>query len=345
MSDTSYAVLARAKAKFGKRLRPQDYKNMLECENVADIMTYLKSNTRYKEAFGEANERGIRRGLFENLLKQYLNNELDTLSRYELSVGEDISNYLAHNTEIDEIIRFLTLLNSKSLRGEEPFNFTVPPHIAKKTSIKLNELAKASNYDEFLQALSKTEYGEILKKYDIKNGEAIPIPEIENELYIHLYSELYETLTHADSTEFAELEELFNSVMDYENFIRIVRLKKYYNASYDRIKSLLLPFGTLSEKNFDEMINAQELSQVFDIMRKSRYGKLLDKIKYKHISELALKIRYKNAKHNMYYSQSPTTVMISYIILCKIELHNLTTIIECVRYNIDREKVEPLILY
>ena len=54
MSDTSYAVLTRAKAKFGKRLTEKDYKSLLDCEHVADVMTYLKSNTRYSEAFGEA---------------------------------------------------------------------------------------------------------------------------------------------------------------------------------------------------------------------------------------------------------------------------------------------------
>jgi V/A-type H+-transporting ATPase subunit C len=69
--DTSYAVYTRAKAKYGKRLKEKDYKALLNCRSVPDVMAYLKSNTHYIDAFGEANERGMRRGLFESLLRQY----------------------------------------------------------------------------------------------------------------------------------------------------------------------------------------------------------------------------------------------------------------------------------
>ena len=72
MSEVSYAVLTRAKAKYGKRLKENDYKNLLECDSIAEVMTYLKSNTHYSKAFGEANERDIHRGLFEFLLRQYI---------------------------------------------------------------------------------------------------------------------------------------------------------------------------------------------------------------------------------------------------------------------------------
>ncbi|MCH5304582.1 MAG: V-type ATPase subunit, partial [Ruminococcus sp.] len=161
MSQTSYAVLTRAKAKFGKRLKSKDYKALLDCDNVTDVMTYLKSNTHYINAFGEANERGIHRGLFESLLRQYVTNEFDTISRYELSVGEEFSQYIAHKTETDEIIRILTLLNSKD---KQAYHFTVPAHIAKKTSINLNVLAKAENYEQFLQALKNTRYDTVLQE-------------------------------------------------------------------------------------------------------------------------------------------------------------------------------------
>ena len=167
MSDTSYAALTRAKAKFGKRLREKDYKSLLDCANVAEVMTYLKSNTHYIEAFGEANERGIRRGLFENLLKQYMNNQFDSLVRFELSVGEQFSNYIAHKTEVNELIRFLTLLNSTEDRREQPFHFVFPAHMAKKTSINLTTLADAKSYEEFLAAIEGTRYEKVFSKYHI----------------------------------------------------------------------------------------------------------------------------------------------------------------------------------
>ncbi len=340
MSKTSYAVLTRAKAKFGKRLTDKDYKALLDCENVAEVMTYLKSNTHYINAFGEANERGIRRGLFESLLKQYMTNEFDILSRYELSVGEDFSTYIAHKTEIDEIVRILTTLNSTE-REKEQFHFTVPAHMAKKTTIDLNKLADAQDFSQVLAAMKGTKYEDILKGYTLP----LPVSEIENRLYINLYKDLYEAIGKAGATESKELRDLFDTIIDYKNFISIIRLKKYYHSEPKTIRKHLIPFGSLTEKSLTEMCTADNADGVFTAMCNTRTGKLIEKIDYNDIGELVNRVKFRKAKHNMYLSDSPSTVMISYIILCEIELYNLICIIEGARYNVDKSKIEKLLIY
>lgn len=343
MSDTSYAVYTRAKAKYGKRLKEKDYKALLNCESVPDVMAYLKQNTHYINAFGEANERGMRRGLFESLLRQYQINEFDTLCRYELSVGEDISAYVAHKTEINEIIRILTMLNS---RDERKYNFTVPRHIAKKTSIDLNALAKVENYDQFLEAVRNTRYGKVLSKYSSEEYKEIPITEIESELYINLYIELYSAIDKmGEKSENEELRSFLDTVIDYRNFLNIIRLKKYYDTDPATIRSHIIPFGNLKKETLDAMCNAETAQQVYDIMADTRVGRLIDKVEYDNLDELEVKVKYKKARHNMYYSDSPSTVMISYIILCEIELHNLVCVIEGARYKVDKSVIELLLVY
>ena len=339
MTDTSYAVLARAKAKYGKRLKENDYKALLNCESVSDVMSYLKSNTHYINAFGEANERGMRRGLFESLLRQYQINEFDILCQYELSVGEDVSKYVAHKTEINEIIRILTMLNSKEKRQ---YNFTVPRHIAKKTSINLNALAKVETFEQFLE---KTPYGKLLAKYNSAEYKQIPITEIESELYTMLYIELYKAIDNSGEAESKDLKAFLDSIVDYRNFLNIIRIKKYYDADNQVVKSHIIPFGSLKPSVIDRMCNAETSQQVYDIMAETRTGKLVDKIEYDNLDELEIKVKYKKARHNMYYSDSSSTVMISYIVLCEIELHNLVCIIEGARYNVDKSIIEPLLVY
>lgn len=341
--DTSYAVYTRAKAKYGKRLKEKDYKALLNCRSVPDVMAYLKSNTHYIDAFGEANERGMRRGLFESLLRQYQINEFDTLCRYELSVGEDISAYVAHKMEIGEIVRILTMLNSNEKRQ---YNFTVPAHIAKKTSIDLNELANVETFDQFIEAVRNTPYGKILGKYNSETLRQIPITEIESELYTKLYVELYSAINKTgESAENEELKSFLDSIIDYRNFLNIIRLKKYYNIEPKEIKSHIIPFGNLKADAIDAMCNAETAQQVYDIMAETRVGKLIDKVEYDNLDELEIKVKYKKAKHNMYYSDSPATVMISYIVLCEIELHNLVCITEGARYNVDKNVIELLLVY
>lgn len=342
MSETSYAVLTRAKAKYGKRLTDKDYKSLMDCENVAEVMTYLKTNTHYIKAFGEANERGIRRGLFENLLKQYISYEFDTICRYELSVGEDFSQYIAHKTEVNEIVRFLTLLNSA---GNEEFHFTIPAHMAKKTSIDPDAISKANTFEQLLNALKSTPYEKVLEKYKPQDGEPLPITEIEDSLYYLLYTELYQAIDKADGTESVELRDLFDTIFDYENFVRIIRLKKYYNSDPETIKKHLLPFGSLTEKKLNELCEAKNSAAVFSVMCNTKTGKIISDIDYFHAGGIPLRIKFKKARQNMYFSDSPATVMMSYIILSEIELHNLICIIEGVRYNVDRERIELLLIY
>lgn len=342
MSDTSYAVLARVKAKYGKRLTAKDYKALLGCENVSDVMTYLKSNTNYINAFGEANERGIRRGLFESLLKQYQINEFDTISRYELSLGEDISRYIAHKTEIDEIIRILTKLNS---RDDQEYQLTVPAHIAKKTSINLDTLSKAENYNQFLEAIKNTRYESVLKEFNIDKNDSIPITEIENKLYAALCKELFVAIEKTGKEEKTELKELYESIIDCRNFLTIIRLKKYYNIDEKNIAKYLMPFGGIKSNVIFKMCAAESVEEVYKIMSETRSGKLIDKIDYTEIDELELLVTFKKARHNMYFSDSPSTVMMSYILLCEIELHNLVCIIEGARYNVSKSVIEPLLIY
>lgn len=342
MSDVSYAVLARAKAKYGKRLKEKDYKNLIECETVAEVMSYLKTSTHYINAFGEANERDIHRNLFENLLHQYLNYEFDTISRYDLSTGEHFSKYIAGKTEIDAIIRFLTLLNSKN---KEHFVYTIPAHLEKRTSINLSLLSKAITYEDFLVAIQSTPYEEQLIEFHLEAGGYIPIEKIEDKLYIQLYKNLYEAINLTRGEEYIELRQLYDTILDFENFIRILRLKKYYFSDPSLIKEHLLPFGTLTESQINKMCTVTDSSEVFSVMSKTKYGKIAQQINYNFENEIISTVKFKKARHNMYFSNNPTTVMMSYVILSELEVLNLVTIIEGVRYGVKKDIISSLLHY
>jgi V/A-type H+-transporting ATPase subunit C len=342
MSEVSYAVLTRAKAKYGKRLKENDYKNLLECDSIAEIMTYLKTNTHYIKAFGEANERDIHRGLFEFLLRQHITRDFDTICRYELTVGEYFSKFVIHQTEINEIIRVLTILNSDKAHS---FTFTLPDHMAKNTSIDLEMLEKATTYEEFLCALEHSPFEKVFKDYKLKEGEPIPVNEIEDKLYINLYNELFRAIGRTVNEEQYELLDLYNTIIDYENFLRIIRLKKYYNTEPEVIKSKLLPFGSLSDQKLTDMCYAEDSATVFSIMGSTKPGKLIKKLDYSYAGGIPSKVKFLKAKRNMYLSDNPATVMMSFIILAEIELMNLICIIEGVRYDIDKEQIKPLLIY
>lgn len=172
MSTTSYAVLAKARAKYGRHLTDRDYSSIVACQSVAEVMVYLKSHTHFSSALSEVNERDVHRGRLEMLLRQYQFYEFDSLCRYDSSMSEGFSRYVVEKTEVEQIIRFLILLNSNST---EKFIFQFPAFFAKHTSLDINKLANARDYEEFLNALSGSAYYDILKIYAGSSDDSMSI--------------------------------------------------------------------------------------------------------------------------------------------------------------------------
>ena len=112
MSKTSFAVLTKARSKFGKRLTEKDYQSLLVCQSVGEIMSYLKNNTHYSKTLTDVSEREIHRGRLEALLRQNLFYEFDSLCRYDSSVSSGLSSYIISTLEVEQIVRFLILLSS-----------------------------------------------------------------------------------------------------------------------------------------------------------------------------------------------------------------------------------------
>lgn len=344
MSTTSFAVLTKARAKFGKRLTEKDYNNLLSCQNVTEVLSYLKSNTHYSSALNDINEREVHRGRLEALLRQNLFYEFDSLCRYNSSMSSGFTQYVIETIEVQQIVRFLILLHSNSTNK---FIYQFPAYFLKHTEFDINKLANTKTYEEFLNVLSSSPFYNILKKYTPDEKGRLHIADIENDLTEYVFSNLMSTVnTQTDGQEQRELRSLLCSINDYNIFSRILRLKKYYHLSPAEIKeNLLLNICDISPKIINQMCEAETSSEVFSIMEKTHTGRLMSKIGYIYASDISPRIKYKLARKNMRFSNQPSVVMISFMFVSEIELMNIITIIEGIRYKLDTKTIESLLIY
>lgn len=344
MSATSFAVLTKARAKYGKFMTDKDYTSILACQSVAEVMVYLKSHTHYASVLSDVNERDVHRGWLEQLLRQYLFNEFDSLCRYDSSVSTGFSQYVVEKTEVEQIIRFLILLNSNST---EKFIFQFPAFLSMHTVLDEKKLANASNYDEFLSALEHTPYYDILKIYKPDDKGRLPVSDMENKLYAYILGNMLRLINKkTKGREREELLSIFRTMNDYSIFSRILRLKKYYNLPPEVIKTNMLPeYSSLSQKLIDKMCEAENSAEVFRIMQSTGCGRLIGKIGYVHADDISPRVQYRLAKKNIHFSNNPSVVMISFMLLSEIELMNTICMIEGVRYQLDPKTIQSMIVH
>ena len=342
-SYASNAVLSKARAMYGNRIKSNDYRELLNCNNVSEVALYLKYNTNYGAILSDLDESDIHRGELENLLRKRIFHDFAKLGRYELSAGEDLAQYMILRTEIEQIIHALILLISNK---SEEYIYNMPTFFNKHTHVDLPSFSKVRNYDDFLAVLKGSPYYKILKQFKPEDSKKIDLNKIENALYTYMYDQIFNIVeSYKNKSIEKELSEMFNLFVDLHNFVRVLRLKKYYKASPAMIKQSILPFGLFRKKHIQGFIDAQTADEVIKVIKTTWLGGKLRNIKYNYADDVPEIMKYRKSRHNIRFSINPPVVMLSYIFLTEIELSNIINIIEGVRYGLSAEEIRELLIY
>lgn len=340
-SYASNAVLSKARAMYGKRLTPENYSDLLVCNNVREVSIYLKNHTNYSNVLVNLNENDIHRGQLEILLKQKLFNDFAALCRYEVSIGEGLSTYIISRIEIEQIMHCLMLYCAHKT---DEYVYNAPMFFNQHTHIDLPALTKIKNFDNFLQAIKYTPYYKLLEPFKPKHGEFINLTIIETVLYSYLFKNTFRTIKqYKNKKTRIDLTDIFNTYIDFNNIVRIIRLKEYYNPGEDYIRNSLFPFGTINKKQLDLMIKANSVDEIFSITQKTSFGKIINEIDYDYIDNIITKVKFSKCKHFIRYSIRPPVVMFSYILLAEIEVSNIINIIEGIRYKLPSNEIKKML--
>ena len=327
---------------YGNCLKEQNFKDLLNCHSVSEVAGYLKNRTAYAVALKDINESTIHRGYLELLLKRKIFNDYASLSRYDLTVGSQLSGYLIQQGEIEEIISCLRLMNAG--RPEE-FLFNLPLFFADHSHLDFVKMSHAETFGGLLDALSGKPYRKILEMYPPGADGRVRLTEIENALYTRLVHTLFAVIDRTKGDLHRQMVDLCGAQIDAQNVTRILRLKRFFHASADDIRSQLLPYGgSLSPKIMERMIEADTPQEVRDLFFSTAIGRQVPENKRHFTYDLYLRAPYYNARRHIHYSIHPMVVMASYIILTQAEVDDMINVIEGIRYGVPPEEIKPMLL-
>ncbi|MBQ5563132.1 MAG: V-type ATPase subunit, partial [Clostridia bacterium] len=295
-SQSSNAILAKARAMYGKCLKDTDYQNLMDCKTVAEIAAYLKQRTNYASVMSGLNETEIHRGQLEPVLRQNIYFDVFALSRYALEDTLAFSDFIIAKMEIEQIIRCLMLVN---IGKAEEYVYSMPLSLDKFSKISLKALASVRSYDDMMSAMKGTWYYQVMLGFRPKDNSKINITELEIALENKNYSKVIETMAEGKNKgDRKELRDIFSAMLDFENMSRIIRLKKYYHFTQEQIVPLLIPYGRLSKKILSDLCSAESVSEIFELSRTTYLGRLMSKLQYNDPTQMTDAMIYNYCRHH-----------------------------------------------
>lgn len=337
--DPASAITAKVKSQYGKRLREKDYQAMVKCGSVGEVVQYLKTYTHY-QSFLDKVSNDVHRGNLENIMREKQFESFLSFCRYN-NGNTPVTKYGLRMIEIRELMKFITLL---SIRRPEEYLFSLPLFFVQHTDIALEKLSLVDNHRDLLAAVERTGYYDILKGFPPNDIGDYDLAAIEDALENYSLSVLYQDLGKIKKKkERNQMLDLFDTLSDYHNYSRIIRLKKYYHMNSDAVRGHLLKFGNLTGKRLDRILSKDTYEEVRGELLQTGVGKKAKTIDIDR--EMAVQGRFEMCRHQLYFSTNPEIVLLSFYVLSQTELSNVVAIIEGVRYSMTPESIyETLVL-
>lgn len=339
VSSAANAVLAKARAMYGKRLTVQNYTDLLACRTVNEAAAYLKAHTAYADAFEGVTMGSVRRRQIEILLREHLLNNFASLCRYEKSIGDGFYKYFVTLSDVDMLLHSVRYLNS---RHPENNLAKVPDFFMRHSELNAAALETATNADLLLAAVEGSPYKAVLAPFVSAGRPDYFGMELALNKYLRSQAEALIKKNYSGKAR-KELDAMHAFDTDAENIVSLYRLKRLTNMPQRVLLTMLLPGGTLGEKELTGFMKAPNAEEALKTLKGTAYAAFAERGDLS-VEQVSAKLRYDRAKSLVRFSTYPSVVMMSYVALAENEAENLTHIIEGIRYNIPPEEISRLLL-
>ena len=336
------AVLAKARALYGERLRADDYRRLMGCRTMTELAAALKEHPVYADALADVNPQYARRAQLESLLRQSLYNRYDSLCRYDRSAGSKVYEYFTLCAEVDELTAAMRCLDA-GRPGD--YLFRLPEFMQQRCCIDLYALAKATSLDGILAAVAGTPWEKVLAPLKTAKPDRGLTAQAEPLLQDRRHRALVALAPMGKGTSAAptlrDLVELECDTSAVSNAARLIRIGAPDSVVRTNARR---DCTALTHDEWEYLLAARDLPTFKARFAKTKYGPLLGHHEYSVLKEGFFHYRCDWCRKWLRFSTDPTLVMMCYVWLAQCEVQDLDHIIEGVHYKLPPEDVQPLLV-
>ncbi len=344
LSDlTKYgAILAKVSVMKRGLLSRMDYLELIHKKSVTEAAAYLKNETSYQQALSDVNENDIHRGELERLMRRVSLENTIKLYRFDNNENKHFYTYVYIKAEIELLKIILRRLNN-----EEPNEWihAVPDFLIKHFTIDLEKLVLSKNIKEFLENLSGSRYEAVISPLlSLQEHQNLSSVEMTLDMYYYnMVEKLRDELKDKEDREVMTIT--VGSEIDALNLLWIYRCKKYFNMPSELIYSLLIPNKyKLAKKDIIELVETSGVDDFLLRVRKTPYRRIFSDREDGFYDRNYISFVYD--MHKKAVKQYPYSIeaAVSYLHFKEIEIQNIISIIEGIRYGLEPDKIMTYII-
>lgn len=345
---SSNAVVAKARSIFGDCLKREDFLQLTTKSSVSDVCAFLKQTKRFSGCLASANEQSVHRGQLENLLRRNTFMIYERFCRFDHTESKAFFDIIIMKMEIEQLLTALMYINAKST--DEYIN-ALPSYLMERCSFDLMALAKADTFTEVEQVIKDTPYYKLLHNIIAATSGSssgrIQINACEQALYTYYFEQSIKKAGKRFSGKARkDIEKMLLISADMMNAITCFRRKVYFNDSAEQIKAALIPYhNRLKGEALDRVLACGSADEVQEALKKIGYGTALERGLYENVDLFTEKVSFDSFRHRISFSGEAPVVYFALIEYLSVELKNVITIIEGIRYQMPPTEIQRMLVF
>ncbi len=336
------AAAAKVRAMYGCRMTPEDYRQLMGKQSISEAASFLQSHPGYRRELSGVNVSGIHREQLENTLRSTYRNEYRRILLFLTGTDQALLRFPIYRAEKDAILAAMRRLSSRHVLEQEE---TWAGMLAARSRLHLSELRQAGQFRQIADAARDTIYASALSRSISADGREPSMAFVDNILLVTYYGHLYRVLAHNYK---GDTRKLLKTALDEEtdllNLVLFLRLRQHFSQEDVQLYSFPLPCSPkLSRSYIQQLLSAKDFDAALELVKSGPYGGLFRSIQPTGLEAYLYTMQYRFDLRQLRAAQPTVYTPIAYLGLKEIELRNIISIIECIRYGVAPERYITLI--
>lgn len=339
------AVNTKIKSKISRLLGEDDWKSLLECTNVAQVVSILKDSPEFEIILKNVDPYEVHRDNLETAFGRLRVAEMESIIHYFSGPYKAFLQTLLFEFELSDLILLIRKVAQNESLEDIKEHFV---HSEKFAVLAFDKLMASSNISDLSADLASSvkgsSYYEMFK--NLSNEDIIRREfHIEMKLQMYLYSKLLKKAKNLSIEDRIEVEDILGFKLDYENVQWIYRGKKYYNISPEEILVYCLPGGKkITYQRLKKLCYAKTIEELKSLAHK--YLKKYDVFEVSEDSEIGINMDRYFLKYLFKKDTNRKTIgsVLSYFYMNGIIFKDFITMTEGIKYEVPIEILEKYLI-